>query len=166
MTDSVELAQVAYQAYGEAVGFKNYRGDPMPVWDDLGDTIQQAWTGAAEAVRNRTERDFLQSSIARMDHSGVVTAGRLPALSGPGQEMLCEWVRANGLDPHDVPTGAGFEIDDGQLTIEVVVCDDDGNSVIARSGFYGVERTVRTVPLVEPFPFCHSPADQRPDAAA
>ncbi|MEV5819316.1 hypothetical protein AB0L22_09085 [Micromonospora haikouensis] len=155
MTDSVELAQVAYQAYGEAVGFKNYLGDPMPTWDDLGDTIQQAWTGAAEAIRDRLERDLLQSSITRMDHSGAASAGRLPRVCGAAQEVLCDWIRANGLDPQEIPTGAGFEIHDGQLTIEVVVLDDDGNSVIADSGFYGVERTTRTVPLVEPFPVRH-----------
>jgi hypothetical protein len=55
----VELAQVAYLAYGDATGFKNFRGEPMPAWDDLGDRIQQAWIAAAGAVAQqvRAERD-------------------------------------------------------------------------------------------------------------
>lgn len=44
------LAKTAYRAYGGATGGKNYRGHPMPAWDDLGPTIQTAWEVAAEAV--------------------------------------------------------------------------------------------------------------------
>ncbi len=47
---SVELAKLAYNAYGDAVDFKNYQGLPMPSWDDLGDAIQGAWVAAAERV--------------------------------------------------------------------------------------------------------------------
>lgn len=49
------LARRAYQAYGEAVGWRNYRGDPMPAFDDLGDPIQGAWRAAASAVGYRSE---------------------------------------------------------------------------------------------------------------
>ena len=48
--EQIELAQVAYDAYGESTGHKNYQGQPMPVWDDLGDSIQAAWVAAALAV--------------------------------------------------------------------------------------------------------------------
>jgi hypothetical protein len=47
----IELAQVAYAAYGGATDHKNYQGLPMPEWDDLPETIQQAWVSAALAVR-------------------------------------------------------------------------------------------------------------------
>lgn len=43
----LERAQRAYDAYGAVTGHKNYLGDPMPAWDDLGDTIQSAWIAAA-----------------------------------------------------------------------------------------------------------------------
>ncbi len=43
-----KAARVAYHAYGETVGWKNFRGDPMPVWDDLGESIQAAWHAAAK----------------------------------------------------------------------------------------------------------------------
>lgn len=48
--ESVELAKLAYRAYGEQTGFKNFQGNPMPSWEDLGDTIRSAWVAAAGAV--------------------------------------------------------------------------------------------------------------------
>lgn len=50
MTDE-QLARTAYEAYGEVTDHKNFRGDPMPAFDDLGPTIQAAWIAAAAAVR-------------------------------------------------------------------------------------------------------------------
>ncbi|MFI7608913.1 hypothetical protein ACIBTV_27885 [Micromonospora sp. NPDC049366] len=46
-------ARAAYAAYGETTGGKNFRGEPMPEWDGLGETIQRAWMAAAAAVRAR-----------------------------------------------------------------------------------------------------------------
>lgn len=50
--EQVDLAKLAYQAYGRQVYFKNYQGNPMPAWDDLGDAIQDAWVASAVAVEN------------------------------------------------------------------------------------------------------------------
>jgi len=44
------LAIIAYQAYGESVGWKNFMGDPMPRWEDLPVNIKEAWRVAANAV--------------------------------------------------------------------------------------------------------------------
>lgn len=41
------LAKETYRAYGEITAFKNYQGLPMPEWDKLTTTIQQAWKAAA-----------------------------------------------------------------------------------------------------------------------
>ncbi|MEV6791234.1 hypothetical protein AB0M87_04355 [Streptomyces sp. NPDC051320] len=46
----LELGKTAYAAYGETTDFKNFRGEPMPAWDDLGSAIQTAWVMAAGAV--------------------------------------------------------------------------------------------------------------------
>lgn len=54
--EQVDDAQAAYAAYGQTTGGLNFRGEPMPTWDGLGDTIQQAWIAAAAAVRGRAER--------------------------------------------------------------------------------------------------------------
>lgn len=48
--DSAQLARAAYAAYGETTGGRNYQGQPMPAWEDLGEVIQQAWTVAATTV--------------------------------------------------------------------------------------------------------------------
>lgn len=43
-------AQTAYAAYGATTGGLNFRGEPMPAWEQLGDKIQAAWTAATRAV--------------------------------------------------------------------------------------------------------------------
>lgn len=48
----VEKAQRAYDAYGAVTEHKNFQGDPMPAWADLGDTIQAAWVAAANIGGN------------------------------------------------------------------------------------------------------------------
>lgn len=49
----VERAQRAYEAYGAVTEHKNFQGDPMPAWEDLGDTIQAAWVAASNAGGNQ-----------------------------------------------------------------------------------------------------------------
>jgi hypothetical protein len=50
--ERVELAKVAYQAYGDTAEWKNHAGLPMPTWGDLGDRIQTCWVMAASAAVN------------------------------------------------------------------------------------------------------------------
>jgi hypothetical protein len=50
LSDVDQLARTAYDAYGETTDRKNFRGEPMPSWEDLGDRIQNAWRAAARAV--------------------------------------------------------------------------------------------------------------------
>lgn len=47
---TLELAQVAYEAYGQSTGHRTHDDRPMPTWDDLGDRVQRAWIEAAGAV--------------------------------------------------------------------------------------------------------------------
>ncbi len=42
-----DVARAMYAAYGETTGRKNFRGEPMPAWAELGETIQRAWLAAA-----------------------------------------------------------------------------------------------------------------------
>lgn len=53
--DPRDLAQIAYAAYGDSTGQRNYQGLPMPSWDDLTLPIQEAWTAAATAVRDAVQ---------------------------------------------------------------------------------------------------------------
>jgi hypothetical protein len=47
---SSRLARIAYEAYGNVTGGKNYQGLPMPAWDDLPQQIRDAWDAAAGEV--------------------------------------------------------------------------------------------------------------------
>lgn len=42
-----DVARAMYAAYGETTGHKNYQGNPMPAFNELGETIQRAWHAAA-----------------------------------------------------------------------------------------------------------------------
>ena len=44
------LAAIAYDAYGETTGHKNYQGLPMPRFEDLPEAIIHAWEAAVVAV--------------------------------------------------------------------------------------------------------------------
>lgn len=44
MTQTIEeLAKEAYEVYGKAVNFRNYRGELMPLWETLPENIKNAW---------------------------------------------------------------------------------------------------------------------------
>jgi hypothetical protein len=43
-------ARIAYTAYGRKTDFKNFMGDPMPTFDDLPETIRDAWIAAAGVI--------------------------------------------------------------------------------------------------------------------
>lgn len=55
----LDLAKMAYRAYGETTNFKNFQGNPMPAWEDLGEPIQKAWIAAASAVADHLFGEFL-----------------------------------------------------------------------------------------------------------
>lgn len=50
-----DIAASAYRAYAASTGNKNFRGDPMPRFDDLPGAIQVAWEAAARHVGNLAE---------------------------------------------------------------------------------------------------------------
>ena len=54
MDDEQTLAETAYAAYGDQVGWKNYRDLPMPNWQTLGEPQRDAWRAVARAVLRAT----------------------------------------------------------------------------------------------------------------
>jgi hypothetical protein len=48
--DMQQMTRDAYQAYGDAVAWKNHRGEPMPKFDDLPREIAEAWQTAARKI--------------------------------------------------------------------------------------------------------------------
>lgn len=49
--DEFAAARVAYAAYGKRTDNKNFRGEEMPKFDELPETIREAWRDAAAAVK-------------------------------------------------------------------------------------------------------------------
>lgn len=45
------IAEIAYNAYAKVTDNKNFRGEEMPLFADLGEKIQNAWIAAVSAVR-------------------------------------------------------------------------------------------------------------------
>lgn len=48
--DLLRIAKTGYEAYAAKTDWKNFRGDPMPQWDDLSEAIRWAWEAAAQAM--------------------------------------------------------------------------------------------------------------------
>jgi hypothetical protein len=48
LADQFDLARAAYLRYGAVTEFKNFRGDPMPAFDELPDKIKAAWVAATD----------------------------------------------------------------------------------------------------------------------
>lgn len=46
----IDLAEVAYNAYGESRGWVTFNGDSMPLYGEQSLEIQEAWNAAAQAV--------------------------------------------------------------------------------------------------------------------
>lgn len=60
-------------------------------------------------------------------------------------EQHMAWLRANDIDPFDVPAAQEVLVDDGQITYVKFERDADGIKII---GPDGCEKVLRTVPLV------------------
>lgn len=43
-------ARIAYTAYGKVTDFKNFQGDPMPLFDELPEKIRDAWVASAGVI--------------------------------------------------------------------------------------------------------------------
>lgn len=87
-------AQGAYKAYGAVTDFLNFRGDPMPAWEDLPARIRAAWMNAALGVRNRA---LMQASDKIRDRASPLTPGDCGC---EPYACNCDAVAAS-IDPHD-----------------------------------------------------------------
>ena len=56
------LGQIAYEAYREAVGNVDYRGQPLSDWDQLSsDKIRRGWEQAALVVKAIVQDEVIKS---------------------------------------------------------------------------------------------------------
>lgn len=88
MTDD-HLARIAYRAYGQTTGGRNFRGDPMPGWADLGDTIQRAWI-AATGTTEQLSINGVQAWMALDLHSALGLPFD-PTAINQGHESWADW---------------------------------------------------------------------------
>jgi len=51
--DWTDIAKAGYQAYSESRYNQNFRGEEMPKWDDLPQSIKEAWEAAALRIGRR-----------------------------------------------------------------------------------------------------------------
>ena len=58
------IAEIAYNAYAKVTDNKNFRGDEMPLFQDLGEKIQNAWIAAVSAVRMPRLADLEDQPLA------------------------------------------------------------------------------------------------------
>lgn len=54
---AAELGRVAYEAYGESVGWTTFSGTKMPTWEEQNERLKQAWNSAAAAVEARVREE-------------------------------------------------------------------------------------------------------------
>jgi hypothetical protein len=64
---------------------------------------------------------------------------------------VCDWLRANGLDPRAIPAQPHASIADGQITLLRKV-QRDGHDVIDQTGYDVLKETITVPLLVEPTP--------------
>jgi hypothetical protein len=50
---SEELGRLAYEAYGDTVGWITFSGTKMPGWAEQNERLRLAWIAAAEAVERK-----------------------------------------------------------------------------------------------------------------
>lgn len=86
-----EIAKQAYTAYGEVTDFKNFQGNPMPTYEELTPTIQEAWRAAVRRpvmlMRGELPLDDREKAQVKhaVDYADKHSAAGVP---GHGQFML------------------------------------------------------------------------------
>jgi hypothetical protein len=68
------------------------------------------------------------------------------------REQLLGWLRANDLDPDNIPTSARMSWVDGKLTTDVLVIDENGRKQVDPATGNTMARETKTFPTTEPPP--------------
>ena len=58
--DNKSLGQIAFEAYGDNREWKDWRGNTMPQWNEVGSHIRIAWEAAAWAVEKALKEKPVQ----------------------------------------------------------------------------------------------------------
>lgn len=104
--NSTDLGPNAYAAYGRATGFRTHDGLPMPAWEALGDTIQNAWRAAADEIVN-----YLADAAQEATVSSEPEQSAIPAAATGGQQPSQGQIVLVSIDPlnnNGSPTAAAI----------------------------------------------------------
>lgn len=67
--DGKKLAQIGYEGYGDNRAWKTYDDRPMPQWEELPESIQDAWVAAFRAVSESFKSGLDERELAKADHA-------------------------------------------------------------------------------------------------
>lgn len=70
-----DIAASAYRAYAASTGNKNFRGDPMPAFNDLPQPIKTAWEASVRQVGNCLNSSFPNPEDAEQGWNGWTPPG-------------------------------------------------------------------------------------------
>jgi hypothetical protein len=135
---TMELAKVAYAAYGESTDHRTHDDRPMPDWEQLGDRVQQAWIAAAAAVAQAVIEQPAEKAV-RSEHSaplrpsiGRIVHYKLSASDATQINRLRQDYQSSAR-----PQGTGFvghvgnQVQEGEVYPAVVVRVFDPRSTTA-----------------------------------
>lgn len=74
-----------------------------------------------------------------------------PSVAGSAHQQICDWLRANGLNPARIPINPHASMVDGQLTLLQKVRSPHGGDLVSPDGMEIMTETV-TVPVAVPPP--------------
>lgn len=97
------LAKTGYEAYGDATDHKNFRGEPMPQFEDLTENITNAWESAARQIVKTHElgktHETIKSGFAgTMPNGSIVDRRVYPEAIPLQQNSMLGVPKPNALD--------------------------------------------------------------------
>ncbi|WP_116042306.1 hypothetical protein [Amycolatopsis palatopharyngis] len=109
-------------------------------WTPYGTRRHRQWN-LLEAQASYDQRHTQEAK--QMDTDTAMVARR---------EKLCEFIRAHGLDPNDIPEDFDVELDGGNWHIERLVRNEGGDLVLNPENPDQFKREIVTVPYAAPWP--------------
>ncbi|GGN39578.1 hypothetical protein FHR83_006688 [Actinoplanes campanulatus] len=117
--------------------------------DDHVRRMTDAWTRLERELGNQRHTEPAHRNISAWDIWHRQRQEDRAARYARDEQRICDWLRANHLDPNVIPAASAIRIHDGQITVNVWVRGDEGELQI-----HDGEPVTRphTVPLAQPWP--------------
>ncbi len=120
--------------------------------DDSPPRVMAAWQRLERELGNQRHLErspFPGPTSDELDRRQAEVDQQRAARHARDERRICDWLRANNLDPNVIPVASAIRIHDRQITVNVWTRNDNGGLLIVD----GEPVTQpHTVPLVEPWP--------------